>query len=167
MERQVLDSIVTFLDARGVETSELVERQTTILNQGVLVSGGSLVAGQLAVGRGAKVRAALRGKPQRTQPATGKWGSPMPAREGKNAGVIVTGGALSAGSLAVGRHARITAISARPVSPAERERHRLRGLRVRCRWPVLAARSGGRPHGRHGCGRWRRCRRGLEPLRSG
>ena len=99
MERQVLDSIVTFLDARGIDTSELVERQTTILNQGVLVSGGSLVAGQLAVGRGAKVRAALRGKPQRTQPATGKWGSPMPAREGKNAGVIVTGGALSAGSL--------------------------------------------------------------------
>lgn len=72
LERQVLDSIVTFLDARGIDTSEFVERQTTILNQGVLVSGGSLVAGQLAVGRGAKVRAAFRRTPQRAQPATGK-----------------------------------------------------------------------------------------------
>jgi hypothetical protein len=47
----------------------------------------------------------------------------MPAREGKNEGVIITGGTLSAGNLAVGRHARITAIGA-PASAALRENGR-------------------------------------------
>jgi hypothetical protein len=72
LERQVLDGVVTFLDAHAIDTSDLVERQTTILNQGVLMSGGSLVAEQLAVGRGAKIRAALRRQPPRAQPVRTK-----------------------------------------------------------------------------------------------
>lgn len=53
LERQILDSILTFLESRNIDTSDLKERQTTILNSGVIVSGGSITAESLAVGRGA------------------------------------------------------------------------------------------------------------------
>jgi hypothetical protein len=51
LERQILDTIVRFLDARNIDTSDLKERQTTILNNGLLVSGsGTIHAESLAVG---------------------------------------------------------------------------------------------------------------------
>jgi hypothetical protein len=53
-EHEVLDSLVEFLNAHGVDTSELKERQTTILNNGVMVQGGDVNAESLAVGAGAK-----------------------------------------------------------------------------------------------------------------
>jgi hypothetical protein len=65
LEREILDSLVEFLDAHGIETSDLKERQTTILNTGVMVQGGDVKAESLAVGTGARaakrVRSAIGG----------------------------------------------------------------------------------------------------------
>jgi hypothetical protein len=54
LERSILDSIIDLLDSKGVDTSDLNERKTTILNSGVIVSGGSIEAKSLAVGRRAR-----------------------------------------------------------------------------------------------------------------
>jgi hypothetical protein len=54
VERQLLDSVIQFLDSKDIDTSDLRDRQTVILNQGVIVSGGSLEAETLAVGQRAK-----------------------------------------------------------------------------------------------------------------
>ena len=56
VEQQILDAVITFLDARDIDTSELRERQTTILNNGVMVSGGSVSAQSLSVGAGSRAR---------------------------------------------------------------------------------------------------------------
>jgi hypothetical protein len=58
LEQAILDTMVTVLDECDVDTSALVERQGRILNQGVLMTGGSLQAEFLAVGRDARVSAA-------------------------------------------------------------------------------------------------------------
>jgi hypothetical protein len=51
IERCLLNSLVSFLDERGVDTSDLVRQQMTILNSGVIVSGnGQLNTKNLAVG---------------------------------------------------------------------------------------------------------------------
>jgi hypothetical protein len=59
LDREILDSLVTFLDAHNVDTSDLKERQSTILNSGVLVQGGNVNADTLAVGTGAKATNAV------------------------------------------------------------------------------------------------------------
>jgi hypothetical protein len=55
LEMNILDSILTFLEENDVDVSELKQRQTTILNQGVILSGGSMTTQSLSVGIGAKV----------------------------------------------------------------------------------------------------------------
>ncbi len=50
VERKVLDELVSFLDEHGIDTSDLRERTTTILNSGILVQGGDVRADSLAVG---------------------------------------------------------------------------------------------------------------------
>ncbi|HEY2116673.1 MAG TPA: hypothetical protein VGJ51_16375, partial [Candidatus Angelobacter sp.] len=58
LERQIFDTIVHFLDAKGVDTSDLKERQTTLLNNGLVVSGsGTIQAESLAVGAGSQALA--------------------------------------------------------------------------------------------------------------
>jgi hypothetical protein len=54
IERQILDTIITFLDERNIDTSDLKERQTVIQNSGVVVSGGQLSTENLAVGHMAR-----------------------------------------------------------------------------------------------------------------
>ena len=54
IEKEVLDTLVEFLDVRNIDTSDLKDRQSTILNHGVIVQGGNIEAGSLAVGQGAK-----------------------------------------------------------------------------------------------------------------
>jgi predicted Ser/Thr protein kinase len=44
LQQQLLDMLVDFLDEHGVDTSEIKERTTHILNNGVIVSGGSINA---------------------------------------------------------------------------------------------------------------------------
>jgi hypothetical protein len=56
VEQQLLDAVITFLDDRNVDTSDLKQRRSTILNNGVIVSGGSIEAQNLAVGAGALAR---------------------------------------------------------------------------------------------------------------
>ncbi|MGB9146708.1 MAG: hypothetical protein WCC14_12855 [Acidobacteriaceae bacterium] len=55
LEKNILDSILTFLESNNVDVSELKQRQTMILNNGVIVSGGSMTTENLAVGESAKI----------------------------------------------------------------------------------------------------------------
>lgn len=57
VQQRILDSITEFLDQRNIDTSDLKERQISIMNNGVIVSGGSIQAESLAVGAGARARA--------------------------------------------------------------------------------------------------------------
>jgi hypothetical protein len=55
VEREILDAFVAFLRKKDIDTSDFEERQSAILNYGVIVSGsGSLSAQSLAVGEQAK-----------------------------------------------------------------------------------------------------------------
>ena len=54
VEKQILDSIVDFLDEHNIDTSDLKSRQETILNNGVIVTGGSVEAQNFTVGKQAK-----------------------------------------------------------------------------------------------------------------
>jgi hypothetical protein len=60
LERCVLDTIVEFLDGHDVDTTELTERRETIINNGIMVPGGSVKAHNIAVGEGAKILSKLR-----------------------------------------------------------------------------------------------------------
>jgi hypothetical protein len=53
-EKQLLVALQDFLDAHNIDTSDIKERQTTILNSGVIVQGGELKAEALSVGAGAQ-----------------------------------------------------------------------------------------------------------------
>jgi hypothetical protein len=69
IERQFLESIVEFLDVRNIDTSDLKRRQETILNNGVIVSGGAFTAGNLAVGAQAKASTSTFGGSTPTNPS--------------------------------------------------------------------------------------------------
>jgi hypothetical protein len=55
LERTVLDTIADVLDRHGVDTAELAERRSTIINNGIMMGGGSIQGGNLAVGSEARV----------------------------------------------------------------------------------------------------------------
>jgi hypothetical protein len=54
LESRMLDAFIEFLDAHDIDTSSLRERKTTILNNGVLISGGTVKADAIAAGQGAR-----------------------------------------------------------------------------------------------------------------
>ncbi|MEV4062428.1 hypothetical protein [Nonomuraea dietziae] len=55
VEQRIFDALVQFLDKHDIDTGELVQRQTTILNNGVMVTGnGSINAENVAGGAGAQ-----------------------------------------------------------------------------------------------------------------
>ena len=54
IERRLINSIIRFLDEKNIDTSELNETKSTILNHGVIVSGGSFEANSLSVGEKSK-----------------------------------------------------------------------------------------------------------------
>jgi hypothetical protein len=55
LEKRLLQTLVAFYDLKGIDTAELIERQSTIQNHGVYVAGGgSLIAGSVAAGAGAR-----------------------------------------------------------------------------------------------------------------
>lgn len=58
LQQQLLDSLVDFLDQHGIDTSEIKERTVHIMNNGVIVSGGSVNTQSMAVGAGAKAMVA-------------------------------------------------------------------------------------------------------------
>ena len=53
---RITRAFVDFLDEHGVDTSELREQRTTLLNQGIVVQGGDLKAKNVAAGVGAMVK---------------------------------------------------------------------------------------------------------------
>ncbi|MGC2165856.1 MAG: hypothetical protein WA632_07570 [Gallionella sp.] len=61
----IVNSMVDFLSARGIATDDIKERRTQIFNSGVIVSGGTVNAQQLAVGAGASVRSKIASKLKR------------------------------------------------------------------------------------------------------
>jgi hypothetical protein len=52
IESRLLDTVIGFLDERNIDTSQLRSRQTVIQNWGIMFSGGSLNATNVAVGQG-------------------------------------------------------------------------------------------------------------------
>jgi hypothetical protein len=64
MERVILSTIISFLEEHNIDTQDLRERQTMILNSGIIVQGGDVKAESLAVGAGAQAF--------KSQPAPGK-----------------------------------------------------------------------------------------------
>jgi hypothetical protein len=54
LEREILDTIITFLEDHNIDTSDIRERQTTITNSGIIVQGGDIEAQSLAVGAEAR-----------------------------------------------------------------------------------------------------------------
>ena len=54
VEKQIIEGITLFLEEHNIDTSDIREQQEVILNEGVLLQGGSLRAGVVAVGSGAK-----------------------------------------------------------------------------------------------------------------
>ncbi len=50
LERSLLDTLVVQLEAHNIDSTDLAERKTTIINSGVIVSGGDVKANALAVG---------------------------------------------------------------------------------------------------------------------
>jgi hypothetical protein len=57
----IINSIVDYLDSKGIATDDIKERRTQIFNSGVIVSGGTVNVQQLAVGAGASVKSRLAG----------------------------------------------------------------------------------------------------------
>jgi hypothetical protein len=65
VERRVMDALVEFLESHNIDASDLLQRQTTILNHGVYVTGhGSLKADSVAAGNNAISSAINRFKPE-------------------------------------------------------------------------------------------------------
>ena len=56
LERCVLDAVIDFLERQRIDTAGIRERETAILNSGVIISGGTIKAESLAIGRGAMSR---------------------------------------------------------------------------------------------------------------
>ncbi|HSM84341.1 MAG TPA: hypothetical protein VLS96_21810, partial [Nodosilinea sp.] len=54
IEGRIVDGLSKFLDSKNIDTSDLKETKSTILNHGVMVSGGSIQAQNLTVGEQAK-----------------------------------------------------------------------------------------------------------------
>ncbi|WP_344176352.1 hypothetical protein [Kribbella lupini] len=60
INKRLLQSLNGFLESKGIDTAELSQRQTTILNNGVYVAGGgSVTAGSIAAGSGARATSVI------------------------------------------------------------------------------------------------------------
>jgi hypothetical protein len=75
IQKQIFESIVTFLDARDIDTSELKERQGAVLNNGVIITGGEIKAQNMAVGSAAR---AMAGQFLKSGGGTAQGGQPAP-----------------------------------------------------------------------------------------
>jgi hypothetical protein len=62
VEQCVMDAVVEFLDAHDIDTSDLQNRRSAVLNNGVIVSGGDFKAENVAVGAFARAAMARIGQ---------------------------------------------------------------------------------------------------------
>jgi hypothetical protein len=75
LERTILDTLTEFLDEHDIDTGELTERRETIVNNGLMLPGGTVQAHNLAVGSGAKIVSRFfPGGSGRVPPTTGATG---------------------------------------------------------------------------------------------
>ena len=58
LQQRIIDAIADSLEERGIATDAIREQETTILNQGLIMTGGKIDAQNLAVGH--KAGAAIR-----------------------------------------------------------------------------------------------------------
>jgi hypothetical protein len=79
VEHRVLDALVEFMDHHNIDSSDLVQRQTTINNMG-LYAGGNVTVNGSAVGIGGSIANMLRrgGQQTGTPVTTGPGGPPAP-----------------------------------------------------------------------------------------
>jgi hypothetical protein len=73
LERTILDSVVDVLDEHGIDTDELAERRSTIINNGIMAP--AVHAQNIAVGPGAQILNRLMGKPPSAASESGSGGS--------------------------------------------------------------------------------------------
>ncbi|GAA0942809.1 hypothetical protein GCM10009554_35670 [Kribbella koreensis] len=60
IDKRLFQSLTEFLEAKGIDTAELTQRQTMVLNNGVYVAGGgSVTAGSIAAGPGARATSVI------------------------------------------------------------------------------------------------------------
>lgn len=62
IEKRLFNLIGDFLDSKNIDSSEFKEREATILNHGVIVTGGNLISENLAVGKDSKISFGKREK---------------------------------------------------------------------------------------------------------
>lgn len=55
IEKRLFNLVGDFLDSKNIDASEFKERETSILNQGVIVTGGNLSGENIAVGKNSKI----------------------------------------------------------------------------------------------------------------
>jgi hypothetical protein len=56
IEKRILNTIEEFLASKGIDTKDFRERETNILNNGIIISGSKLNAQNLAIGDKAKIK---------------------------------------------------------------------------------------------------------------
>ena len=61
VEKRIFNTLEEFLDMKNIDTSEFKERETSILNNGVLVTGGNLKADNIAIGEKSKITTLFKG----------------------------------------------------------------------------------------------------------
>jgi hypothetical protein len=75
IEQCTIDAIVEFLEGHNIDTSDIRDRRSAILNNGIIVSGGDIHAENMAVGSGAKAQFSRFG----TKIGSGSSGQPHSA----------------------------------------------------------------------------------------
>lgn len=56
IEKRIFNLITDFLDNKNIDTSEFKEREASILNQGVIMTGGNLTGENIAIGKDSKIK---------------------------------------------------------------------------------------------------------------
>lgn len=69
IEREILDAILSFLELHDVDTADLEERGAPVLNNGVIVTGGQVSAGNLAVGPKSQAKTSVAQRARRAAAA--------------------------------------------------------------------------------------------------
>ncbi len=58
IEKQLFETLIAFLESKGIDTSDLKDQRQAILNNGMIVTGGEVNAGNIAVGNQAQAGSA-------------------------------------------------------------------------------------------------------------
>lgn len=66
IEKRIFNMLEEFLDRKNIDASEFKERETSILNNGVLVTGGNLKADNIAVGKKSSITNVFKGQTKKS-----------------------------------------------------------------------------------------------------